>query len=70
MSNEKRVEVFIPKGYVNEEPNLLVGVNGVNYLLPRGKTSLVPACVAAEVERSRRAQTQLDRKMDELLSGE
>ena len=52
MSNEKRVEVFVPKGYVNEEPNLLVGVNGVNYLLPRGKTSLVPQCVADEVERS------------------
>ena len=27
------VEVFIPKGYINEEPNLLVSVNGVNYLL-------------------------------------
>ena len=70
MSNEKRVEVFVPKGYVNEEPNLLVGVNGVNYLLPRGKTSLVPKCVAQEVERSRGAQTALDRKMDELLAGE
>lgn len=70
MSNEKRVEVFVPKGYVNEEPNLLVGVNGVNYLLPRGKTSLVPQCVADELERSRSAQTALDRKMDELLAGE
>ena len=70
MVDEKRVEVFIPKGYVNEEPNLLVGVNGVNYLLPRGKTSLVPQCVADEVERSGKAQTALDRKMDELLAGE
>ena len=70
MSNGKRVEVFVPKGYVNEEPNLLVGVNGVNYLLPRGKNSLVPKCVAEELERSRCAQTALDRKMDELLAGE
>ena len=70
MSNEKRVEVFIPKGYVNEEPNLLVGVNGVNYLLPRGKNSLVPQCVAEEVNRSREAQTAFDRKMDALLAEE
>ena len=70
MANEKRVEVFIPKGYVNEEPNFLIGVNGMNYLLPRGKTSLVPACVAEELERSKKAQIMLDRKMDELLAGE
>ena len=70
MGNEKRVEVFVPKGYVSEEPNLMVGVNGVNYLLPRGKASLVPRCVAEELERSRRAQAELDRKMDAMLAGE
>ena len=69
MDKEKRVEVFVPKGYVNEEPNLLVGVNGTNYLLPRGKASFVPACVAEELARSGKAQTALDRKMDELLAG-
>lgn len=70
MKNDVRVEVFVPKGFAGEEPNLMVGLNGVNYLLPRGKTSLVPQCVADEVERSRSAQTALDRKMDELLAGE
>ena len=53
--NDTRVEVFIPKGYANDEPNLFVGVNGVNYLLPRGKTSLVPPAVAEEVKRAVRA---------------
>lgn len=67
MDKDKRVEIFIPKGYAGEEPNLLVGINGVNYLLPRGKKSLVPAAVAAEVERSRKAQTILDQRVDELL---
>ena len=67
MVDEKRVEVFIPKGYVNEEPNLLVGVNGVNYLLPRGRTSLVPPAVAAEIRRAQKAQEMLDRKIGELL---
>ena len=43
--DEARVEVFVPKGYANDEPNLFVSVNGVNYLLPKGKKSLVPAHV-------------------------
>ena len=63
---DKRVEVHIPKGYANEEPNLFVSVGGVNYLLPRGRASLVPPAVAAELERSRRAQEALDRKMEAL----
>ena len=67
---DQRVEVFIPKGYGNEEPNLFVAVNGVNYLLPRGKASLVPKCVAEELERSRKAQMELDRKMDAMLAGD
>ena len=63
----EKVEVFVPKGYVNEEPNLFVSVGGVNYLLPRGKKSLVPRAVAAELERARRAQERLDQKMEQLL---
>lgn len=52
---DKRVEIFIPRGADREDPNLFVGINGVNYLLPRGKKSMVPAAVAAEIERSGRA---------------
>jgi hypothetical protein len=63
----EKVEVFVPKGYVNEEPDLFVSVGGVNYLLPRGRTSLVPPEVAYELERSRKAQEDLDRKISRLL---
>ena len=63
----EKVEVFVPKGYVNEEPNLFVSVGGVNYLLPRGRTSLVPPAVAYELDRSRKAQEALDRKIGQLL---
>ncbi|MDD6967703.1 MAG: hypothetical protein PUK18_09445 [Firmicutes bacterium] len=66
--NDTRVEVFIPKGYANDEPNLFVGVNGVNYLLPRGKTSLVPPAVAEEVKRAVRAQETMDEHIDEMVS--
>ena len=52
---DKRVEIFIPRQSDREDPNLFVGINGVNYLLPRGKKSMVPQSVAAEIERSGRA---------------
>lgn len=64
---EDRVEVFVPKGYANDEPNLFVSVNGVNYLLPKGKKSLVPAHVAMEIERSKRAAERQDEKMEQML---
>jgi len=67
-TNDARVDVYIPKGYANEEPNLYVSVNGVNYLLPRGKTSCVPAEVAAEIQRSARAQERLEARIDEMLA--
>lgn len=64
---DERVDVYIPKGYANDEPNLFVSVNGVNYLLPKGKTSKVPAHVAAEIERSKRAQERMDQHIDEMM---
>ena len=64
---DNRVEVYIPKGYANEEPNFFVSVGGVNYLLPRGCTSMVPPAVAAEIRRAQKAQEMLARKIGELL---
>lgn len=64
---EERVEVFVPKGYANDDPNLFVSVNGVNYLLPKGKKSLVPAHIAAEIERSKRAAEKQDENMERML---
>ena len=64
---ENRVEVFVPKVYANDDPNFFVSVNGVNYLLPRGKKSLVPDFVAAEVERAKRAAEKQDEKMEQML---
>lgn len=55
MANSKKVEIFIPRSADKGDPNLFVSVNGVNYLLPRGKKSEVPKEVAEEVERSLRA---------------
>lgn len=65
--DEERVEIHVPKGYANDEPNLLISVNGVNYLLPRGKSSKVPKFIAEEFYRSQKAQEALDKRVDEML---
>ena len=65
--DDGRVDLFIPRGGSNEEPNLMIGFNGKNYLLPRGKTSRVPKYVAEEYYRSQRAQERYDDTMDRLL---
>lgn len=64
---ENRVEIFVPKGYANEDPNMFISVNGVNYLLPRGKKSMVPDFVAAEFHRSASAQNRQEENMEQML---
>ena len=65
--SQNRVEIFVPKGYAGDEPNVFVSVNGVNFLLPRGKKSLVPEEVAREFRRSQAAQEALDKRIEKLL---
>ena len=64
---DNRVEIFVPKGYANDDPNLFISVNGVNYLLPRGKKSMVPDFVADEFYRSQKAQERMDQNMEQML---
>ena len=61
---EERVEIYIPKGGAKEDPNLFVGINGVNYLLPKGKKVMVPVQVAKLLEQCRKAQEIQDAHMD------
>ena len=67
-AEQDRVEVYIPKGYANDEPNYYCSINGVNYLLPKGKKSMVPAHVKAEIDRSMKAQERMDQRIDDLLA--
>ena len=65
--SQNRVEIFVPKGVSGEEPHVFISVNGVNYLLPRGKKSQVPPEVAQEYERSEAAREALDKRIETLL---
>lgn len=64
---EERVEIFIPRGQANDDPNFFVSVNGVNFLLPKGKKSMVPKYVAEEISRAFEAQELYEQKKEELL---
>ncbi len=53
------VEVMIPRSSADKDPNYFVAVNGVNYILPRGKKSVVPDYVAEEINRSFAAEQKM-----------
>jgi hypothetical protein len=61
-----RVEIFVPRTSGNKEADLFIGVNGVNYLLPRGKKSMVPPEVAEEFYRSQEAQEKMFEEQEAL----
>ena len=65
---EERVEIYIPAKVGNDEPNLYVSVNGVNYLLPKGKKSVVPKHIAEEIMRSHKAQNKQDEQIEIMLA--
>lgn len=48
---EELVKIRIPRGASNEEPCFIIGINGKNWVLPKGKTSEVPQYVADEYNR-------------------
>lgn len=63
----KLVDLTIPRGYANDEPNYVISVNSENYVLPKGKTSKVPPAVKYEYDRSVRAQERLDETIEKKL---
>ena len=74
MSNNKKTilggeEIFIPRGSDRDDPNHFIGINGVNYLLPKGKSSVVPPHVAAEYKRSVAAEDMRHKSAQKLSGG-
>jgi len=53
---EKKEKITLPRARKGEADTLFVSINGVNYLVPKGKTVDVPAAVAAEIRRSQAAE--------------
>lgn len=60
----ERVALFVPRADSSkDDPNVFIGLNGVNYVIPRGVTSMVPRCVAEEYMRSEEAKGVFADKM-------
>lgn len=57
---EEMVSIYVPRISGNTDPNLIIVLNGKNYVMPRGQTSVVPKAVAEEYERAQRAQHKVD----------
>ena len=55
----ERVGMTIPRARNGEDPNLFVGLNGVNYLIPKGQRSELLPAVAAEIRRAQAAEAQM-----------
>lgn len=64
---DERVDVFVPKGLANDDPNLYVSINDMEFLLPRGQVSRVPAYVKAAIERSYGAQAIQESRSNALI---
>ena len=56
MAKVNKVKIKIPKLSANDDPNFLIAVNGVNYLIPKGKEVEVLDFVKEEYERSEAAR--------------
>ena len=62
---DDKVTLHVPRGQTTDEQQIIIGINGKNYVLPRGKTVKVPYAVALEFHRAQRAEEkQTDRKME------
>ncbi len=63
---EERVPIYIDRAKPNEDPNFYVSINFKTFLLPRGKTSMVPRYVYDEIMRTRNAEAHYDETVDNL----
>lgn len=66
-AEEEREDIYIERAHSGDESNLLVSINGKNFLLPKGETSRVPKYVADEIRRSQKAQNIYDRRSREMI---
>ena len=60
-SDDGLVDLFVDRDPSDDNPNVVIGFNGKNYVMPRGEVSRVPKYIKDEYERSKRAQYKADK---------
>ena len=65
MANKRNMKtVNLPRARGSEAREVFVGVNGINYLIPKGQAVAVPECVADELNRAAAAERFMDEEKD------
>ena len=65
-SGDGLIDLFVDRDPSDDNPNVVIGFNGKNYVMPRGEVSRVPKYIKDEYERSKRAQYKADKTVAEL----
>ena len=65
--DDGKEEVYIPRGGAGTEEQLVVGINGVLTIIPKGVRVRVPGPVAEEVRRATAAQDAADRRKLQII---
>lgn len=66
MAKAKKETISLPRARMGEEENFFVGINGVNYLIPKGKANDVAPEVAEEIRRAQAADDRMHDRAEEL----
>lgn len=61
-----RVKITLHRARKGEDENLFVGINGVNYVIPKGKEVEVLPEVAEEIWRSQKADDLMHERAEEM----
>ena len=64
---EKKVKITVPRARKGEPDSLYIGINGVNYLIPKGKAVEVPDFVAEEYHRAQDAEEFMYDQKEQML---
>lgn len=59
-------ELFVERDPSDKDPNVVIGINGKNWVMPRGEIAHVPKFVADEYRRARDAQYKADKAAAEM----
>ena len=55
------VELFVDRDPSDENPNMVIIINGKTWVMPRGESSKVPRYVYDEYQRAKKAQYKADK---------
>ena len=65
-SDDGLVDLFVDRDPSDDNPNVVIGFNGKNYVMPRGEVARVPKYIKEEYERSKRAQYKADKTVAQM----